>query len=164
MAKFTYAMTDKAIVDGIADVGKRSKSIRADMHKLAVSILNNWAKSGAANVAAQRAGEFLANADPAFSQKIVNWFSAHAGFEYDSGDEVFTYTKTTLSTAEFQAAKGETMFDLTPDKKAQPAVNLRAMLLKDIKTAKKRRVEGVRDGVDEIDTELLTQVEALLEA
>ena len=163
MAKFTFTMTDKQVVAGIADINTRSKSIRVDMHMLACSILQNWAKAGAVNVAAQRATEFLHGVDAAHAQKVVNWFAVHAGFVWDSGEEVFVYEgKTTLTAEEYQAAKKESMFDLTPDKKPAPAVDLRARLMTVLADAKKRRVKGVREGIDVIDTDLLSKVEALL--
>ncbi len=164
--RFTFNMTDEDVAKGIVSVGKRSKSIRKDMHLLAVSIMRNWAKSGDVKTAALRASQMLEHCDPAFSQKIVNWFGVHASFEMveSDGDKVFGYdgNKTMLSEDEFQAAKGETMFDLTPDNDPQP-YDLRSKVLNLIAQAENRRTKGLKEG-DDVPADLIASMKALVTA
>lgn len=156
--KYSYAMSDDVVVKAIASIGNRSASIRKNMHHVAVSIMHNWAESGAANVARDRAQAMLDQCDPAFGQKIVNWFTVHAGFEFDAEEKSFSYTRTTTSPEQFQAAKAETMFELTKDADPKPMD-----LLKDLKRvlakAKKHRADG---DTEKVPAETVSALETLV--
>lgn len=117
MAQFSFTMTDAQIEKGIPSIKSRAAAIRADIHKLCVSILYRWSEDCAANVAANRAGQLLDAVDGAHKQKIVNWFSVYAGFSWDADENKFVYTSTTISSEKVLEAKKETAFDLTPDQK-----------------------------------------------
>lgn len=43
---YTYTMDDASIEKGVVSIGKRSASIRKDMHSVAVSTLFQWGKTG----------------------------------------------------------------------------------------------------------------------
>ena len=120
MTKITYSftMSDKQIQLGSADVSVRSIDLRKHCHMLACSILNRWAKTGDAGAAANAASTLLVSVDKSHAQKLVNWFGKYGAFALDeSNKEVLRYSsdKTTISVAEYQAAKAETMFELTAD-------------------------------------------------
>lgn len=161
---YNFTMSDENVAKAIVSIGKRSKSIRKDMHSVAVSVLHNWAKSGDVSTACNRATEMLDQCDPAFAQKIVNWFGMHAGFslvETDDGNRFgYDADKTTLSTEEYQAAKAETMFELTPDKAPAP-YDLRIKAMQLIEATEKKIVKGLGED-DNVEVELLQGLKALL--
>ena len=70
--KYNFNMSANDIERGMASVKLRAASLRTHVHYLAVSILTEWAQSGAANVATQRATTLLDCVDGAHKQKIVN--------------------------------------------------------------------------------------------
>jgi len=143
---YSFTMDDASIDKATVSVGKRSASIRKDMHSVAVSILFQWGKTGDVASACRRANAALSLWDGAFAQKIVNWFGVHAGFELND-EKVFVYNadKTTITADEFQAAKAETMFALTPDA-APVAYDLRKLVLDLIVKAENKRTKGLKDG------------------
>ena len=147
--KFTFNMSDNDVAKGIVSIGKRSASIRKDMHSVAVSVLWNWAQSGDVSTACRRASEMLEHSDDAFAQKIVNWFGVHAGFTLVDTDDgkAFGYDadRTTIDADGYQAAKAETMFALTPDTPPQP-YDLRAQILNLIQRAENKRTRGLKEG------------------
>lgn len=159
--KYNYAMTDADIESGIASVGKRSKSLREDIHKLSVSILKAWATSGDAGAASKRASSLLEAADKYKAQAIVNWFAVYASFEYDNGEGSFSYTATTTTVENVQAAKEEPYWQLSPPKPAQP-FNLMTKLNTLVDSAKKRRVKGMKEG-DDIPQDILDALSAIAE-
>lgn len=140
---YTYTMDDASIEKGVVSIGKRSASIRKDMHSVAVSTLFQWGKTGDVAAACRRANAMLAQWDGAFAQKIVNWFGVHAGFSLNE-EKVFVYSadRTTIDADTFQAAKAESMFDLTPDP-APKAYDLRKLVLDLIVKAENKRTKGL---------------------
>ena len=160
---YSYSMTAEMIDAAIPAYGKRVGTMREDAHKIAVSIARNWAEHGAVNVAADKMTAFLGNIDAAHAQKLVNWCNVHLGFELEgSGDDAkFVYTKTTLSTEEWNEAKAQTMFALTPDSKPQP-FNFNAELAKLIAKAEKRPSSTKKTDEDVIDAAQLAAAKALL--
>ncbi len=157
--KYSFIMDDADVKKGITSVGTRSKSIRKDMHCLAVSILKNWAKSGAVNVACERANQMLVECDPAYAQKIVNWFTLYAGFTF--ADKKLSYTETKISVETVQKAQSETMFDLTKDA-APKAVDMVAGLKREIAKAKKAIANGLSDK-DNVPEGMVEAAEKLLD-
>ena len=142
---YSYTMDDSSIEKGVVSIGKRSASIRKDMHSVAVSTLFQWGKTGDVAAACRRANAMLTQWDGAFAQKIVNWFGVHAGFTLnDENAFVYSADRTTLAPEAFQAAKAESMFDLTPDQ-APKAYDLRKLVLDLIVKAENKRTKGLND-------------------
>lgn len=135
--KYNMTMNQADIAKGIAGVGKDIKSAKKRAHCIMVSILFNWNKNGAANVAAQQATECLAQWDGYWAQPIVNWFGNFAGFEYDKEGKTFTYTETKISLEQVTAAKAKTFEQFTKPPVAKPW-NLDVEIIKLIETASKR--------------------------
>jgi hypothetical protein len=156
--KYTFNMSDNDVKKAISSIGSRSKTIRDQMHKVAVSILHNWAENGSVNVAKDRANQMLSECDPAYSQKIVNWFQKYAGFAFENGE--FSYVETQLSTETFQAARAESMFELTKDEAPKP-MDLRAMILSLAERAEKKRVKGLTEE-DVVPDDLVAGLKALV--
>lgn len=158
--KFTYTMSFEDIREGSKSTGRRAKKVREDIHKLLVSTLHQWSKTGDVTVPVAVAAEVLAEQDAHYSQGIVNWFSVHAGFEYDAKEETFSYTKTTITEEEVLAAKAETFEELTPPKKAQP-FNLDEKIKNLIKTAESRRTNGLGEK-DVVPAEHIAALKAIV--
>lgn len=160
--KYSYTMGVDAIPAACKSIKTRTTKMRDDIHKVAVSVLHNWASSGAANVARDQANLLLDAIDENYRQACVNWFGMHAGFVFDTKEGTFSYSadKTTITTAEYQEAKAESMFDLTPAKKVQP-YDLRAKVLALVASAESRRKKGV-DEKDNVPAELIAGLKALV--
>lgn len=160
--KYTYTMSLEEIDKATASIQKRTASIRSDIHSVAVSIMHNWARSGAANVAVAKATALLASIDDNYHQACVNWFGAHGGFVYNTKEKSFSYSpdKTTITPDEYQAARAETMFELTPPKAVQP-YDLRAKVLALVASAEKRRKKGVGEK-DNVPAELIAGLKSLV--
>lgn len=158
---YSFVMTDAQVEKAIPSLTKRTAALRADMHKVAVSILANWAKHGDVATAVRRASAMLTINDD-YAQKVVNWFGLYAGFELDEENGGFVYddTRTTISADQVKAAKAETMFDLTPPKPVKP-FNLPERIQSLINAAEKRRKKGVTEG-DEIPQEMLNKLKSAL--
>jgi len=169
MTTFTFKMDDAQIIAGIKSVGQRYKSIRVDIQKLAVSITLNWAKAGAANLAAERMTDLLNNMDPSHKQKLVNWCDSFCGFslvDNKDGEKVFAYSRTKMSEKQWGEAKAANLFDFTP---ALPPVafNFKAKFAQLIAAAEKRSAvtdAKKRNAEDDIPTELVASAKALLAA
>lgn len=144
--KYNFAMTADDIERGMVSIKLRAASLRNHVHCIAVSILSEWAQSGAANVAAQRATKLLDSVDASHKQKIVNWFAVFANFEFNAEEKAFKYTNTTITVDGVKAAKDKSAFDLTKDP-APVAMDLIADLTKLIAKAKKARTDGKGDKV-----------------
>jgi len=157
--KYSFVMDDASIDKAVVSIGKRSASIRKDMHSVAVSILFQWGKTGDVAAACHRANGALSLWDDAFAQKIVNWFGVHAGFALnDEGVLEYSADQTTIDAKAFQAAKAETMFDLTPDNPPK-AYDLRALVLDLIVKAENKRTKGLKAD-DYAPIELITALKA----
>lgn len=139
---FSFTMNDDQIAKGISGIKKRAASIRVDIHKVSVSILYQWSQSRDARAAADRAGQLLAAVDPSHAQKIVNWFSVYAGFEFQTEDKSFRYSETTITEDRVKAAKAETAFDLTKDAEPKP-FDLPGKIQNLLKQARKAQESGV---------------------
>lgn len=123
----TYEMNDEQVKSAIASIAGRTKTLRQDIHKAAVSILTNWAIDNNANTAKTRATELLAAVDSYKGQAIINWFSVYAGFTYTKADG-FRYDSTTIEVQQVQAARAEPYWELSPPKEFK-AFDLTASLL-----------------------------------
>lgn len=161
--KYTFTMSDENILAACASLKTRTSKMRDDIHKVACSILCSWGRNNAANVARDQANALLDAIDENYRQACVNWFGMHAGFVYDTKEQSFSYSpdKTTITPAEYQAARAETMFDLTPAKSVQP-YDLRAKVLALVAAAEKRRKKGVGEN-DNVPVELIAGLKALVE-
>lgn len=157
--KYNFAMNADAIDKGILSVGKRATSLRNDIHCLCVSILANWAQSGAANVATAKAAALLENVDKYHAQAIVNWFSVYGGFDYNSKDKSFRYGATTIAVERVQEAREEPFWKLTPPKEAK-AFDLPGKIQGIIEQARKRQAKS-KEG-DVIPQEMLDKLVAAL--
>lgn len=144
--KYNFNMNDADITAGTASVKTRAGSLRKHVHCLCVSILFDWARSGAANVATNRANALLDAVDASHKQKIVNWFATFANFTYDKEEKAFSYTDTTITAETCQAAKAKSAYDLTKDPDPKP-MDLIADLKRLIDRAKKAREKGNTDKV-----------------
>lgn len=160
--KFSYSMSLSDIDKATVSVGRRTQSLRDDIHKVMVSILYNWARAGAVNVACDKANALFEQIDENYRQAYINWFGMHAGFVYDPKEQSFSYSeeKTTINSEQFQAAKAETMFELTPPKAPQP-YDLRAKVMNLISTAEKRRKKGLGED-DNVPADLVNGLKALV--
>lgn len=167
MAKLTYnaTMSDTDIVTGIASIGRRAGQLRKDIHSVATSILHNWAKSGDVSTAALRATELMGAIDAAHAQKCVNWFAQYASFTLVDTDDgkVFGYDGdvTTIDAETYQAARAESMFDLTPDKPVEPYV-LREKIASLIEAATKRPNAKKTHSDDDIPEEMIAALRAIV--
>ena len=143
--KFTYNMTLDQIDAGIASIAKRQSQVKSDMHRVVVSILYNWAQSGAVNVAVEKANRMLANCDENHRQAIVNYFCLHGQWDYDTSSETFSYgDKRTITSEEYQAAKAETMFQLSPPKPAQSPFDMSEKVMQLAQSAEKKLKENAK--------------------
>jgi len=160
---YTFTMTTDEVDKACGNIVVRAKNLRIDIHKVAVSILHNWAVNGSVNVAAAQATKLLNSVDSSHAQKVVNWFGVHAGFELIDvdGDKAFGYDadRTTIEADDFQAAKAESMFDLTPDKKPEP-YDLIPKLMAFIEAAEKRAAKSKAG--DNIPADKLAALKALV--
>ena len=169
MTDFSFKMNDTQIIAGIKSVGNRAKSIRVDIQKLAVSITLNWAKAGAANLAAERMTDLLNNIDASHKQKLVNWCDAFCGFTLSddkNGNKVFVYGRTKMSEKQWGEAKAANLFDFTPDL-PPVAFNFKAKFAQLIAAAEKRSAvteATKRNADDDIPAELVARAKALLAA
>jgi hypothetical protein len=169
MTDFSFKMNDADIIAGIKSVGNRAKSLRVDIQKLAVSITLNWAKAGAANIAAERMTALLINIDPSHKQKLVNWCASFCDFtltEDKDGNEVFSYGRTTMSEEQWGECKANNLFDFTPDL-PPVAFNFKAKFQQLIDAAEKRSKvtdDSKRNAADNIPAELVASAKALLAA
>lgn len=163
---YTYTMSLSQIDAAIPALKKRDAAINMDWHKTCVSILHNWAESGAANVAAEKATNVVASSGYR-NQSIVKWFALHTGFEWDG--KKFAYTRTKLATADedaptvYQAAKAEPFWKLDPPKEVKP-VKFLDELERVLTRAKKRmgESEDKRSEDDAINPEHVHALEVLL--
>jgi hypothetical protein len=169
MTDFSFKMNDADIIAGIKSVGNRAKSLRVDIQKLAVSITLNWAKAGAANIAAERMTSLLNNVDPSHKQKLVNWCDSFCGFtltEDKDGNDMFSYGRTTMSEEQWGECKANNLFDHTPDL-PPVAFNFKAKFQQLIEAAEKRSKvtdDSKRNADDNIPAELVASAKALLAA
>ena len=169
MTDFTFKMNDTQIIAGIKSVGNRVKSIRVDIQKLAVSITLNWAKAGAANLAAERMTDLLNNMDASHKQKLVNWCDAFCAFSLTDdkdGNKVFSYSRTKMSEKQWGEAKSTNLFEFTPDL-PPVAFNFKAKFAQLIAAAEKRSTitdATKRNADDDIPAELVASAKALLAA
>lgn len=159
--KYSFTMSYEDVAKGAVLTGKRSATLKQDIHKMNVSILHQWMVHGDASHAARTAATLLAATDKYYSQPLVNWFKVHGGFDYDPKNEEqpFTYTKTKITADEVKAAKNETFEQLTPAPKAKP-MNFLAELQKVIAKADKHLAKSVED--DEVDAEQVFKVKQFL--
>ena len=158
---FSFTMTDTQIEQGIPSIKKRAASIRADIHKVCVSILYRWNQSGDVRAASVRAASLLDAVDPSHAQKIVNWFSVYAGFEYQQEDKSFRYSDTTITEDRVKAAKAETAFDLTKDAEAKP-FDLPGKIQNLLKQAKKAAEAGAEGS--NVPEEMIEALARIIEA
>lgn len=161
--KYTFSMSLQDIDKATVSVGTRTQSLRKDIHAVMVSIMYNWARAGAINVARDKFNALFRQIDDNYQQAFINWVSVHAGMVYDEKEETFSYSddRTTINSDQFQAAKAETMFELTPPKKPVPAYDLRAKVMQLVATAEKKRKAGLRDE-DNVPPELVTALKSLV--
>lgn len=145
---FSFNMSLDSIDRGVEVLQKRDKKTDNDWHMLACSVLRNWATSGAVNVAAEKA-TMIVNGAAYRNQALTDWFTVHAGFEWDATSKAFKYTRTKLEhddvTAEdaFQSAKGEPFWKLSPPRVVK-AFDLDTEIQKLIDKAK-QRVKAAED-------------------
>jgi len=164
---YTYTMSADQIDKAVPALKKRDASLNTDWHKTCVSVLHNWATSGAANVAAKKATTIV-QASGYRNQSIVKWFAHHAGFEWDG--KKFAYTRTKLANGDedaptvFQNAKAEPFWKLDPPKSVKP-VKLLDELERVLTRAKKRMGESEekRSDEDAIKPEHVHKLEVLLD-
>ena len=159
--KFNYAMNDAEIEAGIKSIGTRTKDLREDTHKICVSVLKAWAKNNDASTAAGRASAILGVVDKYKAQAIVDWFSVYAGFEYDAGEEHFSYTKTKIEVETVQKAQEEPYWQLSPARPAKP-FNLPDRIKNLVQAAQSKRKKGVTDE-DDIPQDMLEALSAIAE-
>lgn len=170
MTKLTYSfsMSLDQIDKAVPALEKRDAALNTDWHKTCVSVLHNWAESGAANVAAEKATAIVKAAGYR-NQSIARWFATYAGFEWDGGK--FSYTRTKLDNGDedaatvYQAAKAEPFWKLDPPKEVK-AFNLDAEIQKLIDKAKKRMAEtdeSKKSDEDKINADHVTALQAILQ-
>ena len=158
--KYTFNMTDDAIAAGAASVKKRAGSIRKHVHFLNVSILFQWGKTGDAGAMAAKASVMLNSVDGSHKQKVVDWFGMFAGLQLNEEKDGFIYTNTTIDAETFQAAKAETMYDVSPDKEVQ-VYDLRAKIINLIKSAENKRTKGLGEK-DNVSVEDIAALKAIV--
>lgn len=157
-------LTDDKIQKLIPSIKTRAATLRKDIVRASVSIMHNWAESGAVNVAAKRAGELFDAVDDAHKVKVANWFGAFAGFTFDMTEDTVSvaYDKTKLSTKGFQSCLEKDIFAFTPDNLT--AFKLDDLILNLVARAEKRLAakDEKRSPDDDINTERLMALKALV--
>jgi len=158
--KYTYDMSFEDIDKGIKSVGTRGTKLRNDTHSICVSLLSRWIKTGDVSVPCSKATVLVDTADGYHSQALVNWFTVHAGFKWDTDAKAFTYSTTTMDLDRAKAAKDEPYWTLTPPKEVK-AFDLPSKVMALIKQAEKKRGKGLTDE-DTISEEMITQLKAVV--
>lgn len=157
---YSFDMSSAKIDEAIPALGNRAKSVKADIHKVAVSVLADWHRSGDASTATRRATDML-EVDKHYSQGLVNWFKQYAGFDYDTSSKSFSYTATKIAVEAVKAAKAETFEQLTPPRDPKP-MDFLSELQRVINKAEKHMAESV-DG-DKVDPDLVAKIKAVITA
>lgn len=154
---FTYSMNEETIAKGIASLTRRNGSWNKDAHKVCVSILAAWVKGKSPQRPVMLATKLVKEAGGYRAQALVNWFTVYAGFEWDSGQ--FIYTKTTIDTDTVKAAKAEPFYVLTKAAEPKP-FDFIEQLTKLVEKAEKR-AEKPKEG-DVIPEDILNHVSAII--
>ena len=81
--KFTFGMADKDIVAGITSVGKRHKSLYADIQFLSVSIIHAFHTSGDGQTACRRANDLIKALAGGKQNALRRWFETQAPMVYN---------------------------------------------------------------------------------
>jgi hypothetical protein len=159
--KYSFTMSFSDVEKGAVLTGKRSATIKQDIHKMNVSILQAWFTSGDVSHAARTAGILLANVDGYYGQAIVNWFKMFAGFDYDpkNKEQPFSYTATKITVDEVKAAKLKTFEQVTPP--PQPKAFKFIEELQKVLSKAAKHLEKPVEG-DAVDPEAYRKAQALL--
>lgn len=158
--KYTFKMSLVDIDKATEILGRRAVTMKDDMHKVLTSLLAVWHVDGDARKITERMAA-LTKVEGYYSQAIIDWAGCFAGFEYDTTSKAFTYTNTTITLEQFQAAKAEPFFKFSPAKEPTP-YDFGDKLTKLLATAGKR-AEKPKEG-DTIDVSLLGKIQLLVEA
>jgi hypothetical protein len=156
--KFNFEMAPAQIEAGIKSIGKRSKSLREDVHKVAVSVLVQWHKTGDVRQPIKFVNSLVKDGEAYYAQALHDWFIAFGEFKYEGGE--FKPGKTKIDMDTVKAAKAQPFWDFSPPKAIKP-LDLPAKIAALIRQAEKR-VEDENKRADGDDVEKLKrQVEAL---
>lgn len=140
--KYTYGMNDQDIAAGITSVGKRHKSLYADIQFLAVSIIHAFHKSGDGQTATRRANGLIAAIANGKQNSLRRWFETQAPmvFNKDTKELVVGHSPASpvkdYKAINALASKDVQWFDSIPDPEYKPMADLGGQIMQLVKRAK----------------------------
>jgi hypothetical protein len=116
---YSFTMDANAIGKAMPNLLRRGKQLKEDLHKVLVSILFTWNKTGDVRPVLQYCNEAL-NVDTYAGQAITDWFGAFGGLTYDPKVKGFAYTDTVVSAENVGLAAEKPYWEFKPPKDIKP--------------------------------------------
>jgi hypothetical protein len=163
LVNFKLIEGNKDISTQIASIQRRGKKLEKDIHVLACSIVSHIYKHRECSLANKMA-EQLVQAMPRFSRAnaLRDFFETYAPVVYNEKEQALVFVKEKADAVEdvdsvVKAAMNNPFYVKTPEQKYVP-LDLRKSFETLLARAEKRVADGIKDGVDNVDTTLLEKL------